>query len=59
MSTSLPDIGHVTTSQVDGLEIRSELKSGQALPMPITDKTTAEKRRMDNVRAGCEQIRLI
>jgi len=22
MSTSLPDIGHVTTSQVDGLEIR-------------------------------------
>ena len=26
MSTSLPDIGHVTTSQVDGLEIRPELK---------------------------------
>jgi hypothetical protein len=26
MSTSLPDIGQVTTSQVDGLEIRPELK---------------------------------
>jgi hypothetical protein len=47
VSTSLPDIGHVTTSQVDGLEIRPELK--QALPRQITrQKTTAEKRRMDD-----------
>ena len=34
MSTSLPDIGHVTTSQVDGLEIRLA-RGGQSDGVPI------------------------
>jgi hypothetical protein len=34
VSTSLPDIGHVTTSQVDGLEIRLA-RGGQSDGVPI------------------------
>ena len=34
MSTSLPDIGHVATSQVDGLEIRLA-RGGQSDGVPI------------------------
>src|SRR6478752_4494797 len=34
MSTSLPDIGHVTTAQVDGLEIRFT-RGGQSDGVPI------------------------
>jgi hypothetical protein len=34
MSTSLPDIGHVATAQVDGLQIRLA-RSGQSGGIPI------------------------
>jgi hypothetical protein len=30
VSTSLPEIGHVTTSQVDGLEIRSRRRQAHS-----------------------------
>jgi hypothetical protein len=34
MSTSLPDIGHVTTAQVDGLEIRLA-RGGRSDGVPV------------------------